>query len=327
MIIVTGGAGFLGSNMVAALAARGADVVVSDWLGQDDKWRNLASSRLHDLLSPPELPAFLAAHARAIEAVVHLGAISATTERDADRLVHSNIRLSLDLWEWCVRWNTPFLYASSAATYGDGAAGFADDSDEAALARLRPLNAYGWSKHVVDRRIAHDAAQRRATPQKWAGLKFFNVYGPNEYHKGAMRSVVHQIYPKVMAGEAVRLFRSHRPEYADGGQQRDFIYVKDCVAVMCWMLENPFPSGLYNLGSGTARTWLDLARAVFAAAGREAQIGFVDIPPELRERYQYFTEAPMARLRAAGYALPFHTLEDGVRDYIEAHLSRADPFA
>jgi len=326
-VVVTGGAGFIGSNIVGALAAAGREVVVADWLETGDKWRNLARHALRDLIRPDALLDWLRAHAGEVEAVVHMGAVSATTERDADRLAERNIRASLDLWTWCSGRQTPFVYASSAATYGDGQAGFDDDGAPAALARLRPLNAYGWSKHVVDRRIAEDVARGRPTPPKWAGLKFFNVYGPNEYHKGPMRSVVHQMYPKVAAGEPVTLFRSHNPAYPDGGQLRDFIYVKDCVAVVCWMLEHAFPSGLYNLGTGQARTWRDLAQAVFAAEGRPERIAFVDTPIEIRDRYQYFTQARMERLRAAGFSAPFHTLEDGVRDYVRSYLAAPDPYA
>jgi ADP-L-glycero-D-manno-heptose 6-epimerase len=324
MYIVTGGAGFIGSNIAASLAGDGADVVVVDWLEVGDKWRNLASTRLHDVVTPPELPAFLAKHRAVIQGIVHMGAISATTERDGDRLVSQNIRLTLDLWEWCTTHAVPFIYASSAATYGDGAAGFDDNWQGDALAALQPLNGYGWSKHFVDRRISHDVALGRPTPPKWAGLKFFNVYGPNEQHKGSMRSVVHQIYPKIAAGEAITLFRSHHPDYADGGQMRDFVYVKDCVAVIRWMLDQSFTPGIFNIGSGSARTWLDLAHAVYAAADKEPSISFIDIPEAIRDRYQYFTQANMTRLKAAGCGHNFTSLEDGVRDYVEGYLAPGD---
>jgi ADP-L-glycero-D-manno-heptose 6-epimerase len=326
-IIVTGGAGFIGSNIVAGLAENGARVVVVDWLEDGDKWKNLARHFVHDLIRPDAFYPWLAREHASIKAVVHMGAISATTERDGDKLVRENIRLTLDLWEWCARSEKPFIYASSAATYGDGSSGFDDDWSEAGLAKLVPLNGYGWSKHFVDRRISHDVANGCAQPPKWAGLKFFNVYGPNEYHKGPMRSVVHQIYPGVVRGEAVPLFKSHRPEYSDGGQFRDFIYVKDCVAVVEWMLSHPFPSGIYNIGTGEARTWLDLATAVFAAAGRDANIEFIDTPIEIRDRYQYFTQANMQRLRTSGCGVKFHTLEDGIRDYVSGFLSKDNPFA
>jgi ADP-L-glycero-D-manno-heptose 6-epimerase len=326
MILVTGGAGFIGSNIVSRLSALGRRVVVADWLGTGEKWRNLASARLHDLIAPPALWTFLEREGDGLEAIIHMGAISATTERCGDRLVEHNVRLTIDLWTWCARHGVAFIYASSAATYGDGAAGFEDDWSEAGLDRLKPLNGYGWSKHVADRRIAADVAAGRPQPPKWAGLKFFNVFGPHEAHKGPMRSVIHQIYPAVCAGEPVRLFKSHRPDYADGGQVRDFIYVKDAVEVIIWMLAATFPSGIYNLGSGQARSWLDLAHAVFASAGRPARIEFIDTPEDIRGAYQYFTQASMGRLRAAGCDVTFLSLEDAVEDYIKVHLSQTDPY-
>ncbi len=318
LLLVTGGAGFIGSAIAADLAARGARVVVCDWLGTDDKWRNLSRLALHDLIRPDALRPWLAAHADRLEAVVHMGAISATTERDGDRLVSENIRLTLDLWEWCAHTRTAFLYASSAATYGDGAEGFSDEDSPAALARLKPLNAYGWSKHLVDARIARDRAENRPEPPKWAGLKFFNVYGPGEAHKGPMRSVVLQVHEKVRDSGVVTLFRSHNPAYPDGGQKRDFVAVSDCAAVVAWMLEHDFPSGIYNLGTGQARTFLDLARAVFAAWGAPERIAFIDTPAEIRPRYQYFTEADLRRLRLAGCEHVFARLEQGVAAYVAA---------
>ena len=316
LTVVTGGAGFIGSNIVAALAARGKRVVVVDWLEVGDKWRNLAPAVLHDIVRPDAFMPWLAAHAGEVAGIVHMGAISATTERDGDRLVSENIRLTLDLWDWCAAQAVPFIYASSAATYGDGLEGFDDDGSSGALARLKPLNGYGWSKHVVDRRIALDVAQGRPAPPVWAGLKFFNVYGPHEAHKGPMRSVALQLYETLSAGGEVKLFRSHRPDYADGGQLRDFVYVADCVAVVLWMLEQPRLAGLYNMGTGQARSFLDLARAAFTAVGHKPEVHYIDTPEAIRDRYQYFTEAKMGRLRAAGYTAPFHSLEDGVAAYV-----------
>jgi ADP-L-glycero-D-manno-heptose 6-epimerase len=245
-----------------------------------------------------------------------MGAISATTERDGERLVSENIRLTLDLWEWCSDHKVPFVYASSAATYGDGLEGFDDDASSEALARLKPMNGYGWSKHAVDRRIAMDVAEGRQTPPVWAGLKFFNVYGPRETFKGDMRSVALKLYETLSTGGKATLFKSHNPNYADGGQLRDFVYVGDCVAVILWILEQKRFSGLYNLGTGQARSWLDLATAVFSAMGLPADITYVDMPEAIRDRYQYFTEARMARLRAAGYDAPFTSVEHGVAAYV-----------
>lgn len=254
LYVVTGGAGFIGSNLVAALAATGHDVVVCDWMRSDDRWRNLAKHELADLVSPQDLQPWLAVHKGQVDGIVHMGAISATTELDVDLITANNIRTTLDLLQWCTDNGTPFVYASSAATYGDGGAGFEDDFTCDSLARLRPLNAYGWSKHVIDRRIARLVQQSAALPPQWVGLKFFNVYGPNEYHKGSMKSVVAQNHARVAAGEALKLFRSYRKEYQDGGQLRDFIYVRDCVDVVIWLLDNQHVSGLFNLGTGKARS-------------------------------------------------------------------------
>jgi ADP-L-glycero-D-manno-heptose 6-epimerase len=256
MYLVTGGAGFIGSNLVAELAARAERVVVCDWLRHDDRWRNLAKHEIADLIAPESLSEWLGQKSRKLRAVLHMGAISATTETDVDLIVRNNIRLSLDLLEWCRQSGTPFIYASSAATYGNGDAGFDDEFSVEALARLRPLNAYGWSKHVVDRRIARQAQDGAGLPPQWVGLKFFNVYGPNEYHKGTMQSVVARNFAAVRSGEPMRLFRSYRQEYPDGGQLRDFIYVKDCVEVILWLLEHPQVCGLFNVGTGKARSWI-----------------------------------------------------------------------
>ena len=326
MILVTGGAGFIGSNIAAALAERGAEVAVCDRLGADDKWRNLAKHELADLVAPERALDWLDRHRARLTAIVHMGAISSTTETDADLIVDNNFRFSLALWDWCAAHGKRFIYASSAATYGDGAAGFDDVNTPAHLAKLRPLNAYGWSKHAFDRRVLRLVALHQPTPPQWAGLKFFNVYGPNEYHKGAMQSVIAQNFAAVAAGQPIRLFRSYRPDYADGGQQRDFIYVKDCVEVVLWLIDNPQVRGLYNLGTGKARSWLDLAHALFAALDRPPAVEFIDMPETLRPKYQYFTEAAMARLRNSGFVKPFTELEAGVADYVQTYLAAPDPY-
>jgi ADP-L-glycero-D-manno-heptose 6-epimerase len=327
MIVVTGGAGFIGSNLVAALEAAGSpDLVVCDRLGSDEKWRNLAKRELAAIVPPDGLFPFLDRHAGAIEAIFHLGAVSATTERDADLVISSNFTLSLALWEWCAAHGVRFIYASSAATYGGGAEGFDDDGAPAALARLRPLNAYGWSKHLFDRRVARLVERGAARPPQWAGLKFFNVYGPNEYHKGAMQSVVAQIYPRAASGQSCRLYSSHRAGIEDGGQQRDFVWVGDCVEMLLFLYRNERVSGLFNAGSGNARSFLDLASSVYRALGREPMIDYVDTPLELRAQYQYFTQARMGRLAASGYRKPATPLEEGVREYVQTYLAAADPF-
>ncbi len=327
LILVTGGAGFIGSNIVAGLCAQGDyDIAVCDRLRTADsgKRRNLSKHPIVDFIAPETLFDWLAAHRGEVEAVVHMGAVSSTTEADADLIVHTNFTLSKDLWNWCAGDDARLIYASSAATYGDGALGFEDADDLASLARLRPLNAYGWSKSLFDLYARREALRGHA-PTQWAGLKFFNVYGPNEHHKGGMKSVVAQIYPRAKAGETVTLFKSHNPDYADGGQLRDFIYVKDIEAVIAWLLARPV-SGLFNLGSGQARSFKDLAEATFRAAGHAPKIAYIDTPAAIRDQYQYFTEAKMERLRRAGYQAAFTTLEDGVAAYVAGYLGTADPY-
>ena len=325
MILLTGGAGFIGSCLNAALQRQGRDVTIVDRLGSDGKWRNLAHAPPQRLVPPEALDALLTRAGVAIEAVVHLGAISETTARDGDLVWSSNVALSQTLWSWCAAHGVPFLYASSAATYGaaDGPDGFSDDP--ALLDRLRPLNLYGWSKHAFDLWVRRQVAEGAPAPPHWAGLKFFNVYGPNEYHKGGMISVVKVKHDEVASGRPARLFRSDRPGLADGAQARDFVWVGDVVDVLCWLLDAHGANGLFNLGTGTARTYLDLAHAVCDAAGQPRAVAFVDMPEPLRGQYQSYTCADIGRLRDAGYAGQFTTLEEGVRRYV-ALLDSGDPY-
>jgi ADP-L-glycero-D-manno-heptose 6-epimerase len=326
MYLVTGGAGFIGSNIVAALSERDKEVVVCDWLRDDERWRNLAKHEISEIIEPETALAWLHRKGDRLRAVVHMGAISATTETNVDLIAARNIRATLELMEWCTGARVPLIFASSAATYGDGTQGFDDAFTRGSLAKLRPLNAYGWSKHVVDRRLARWVEAGAKLPPQWVGLKFFNVYGPNEYHKGSMQSVVAKNYSVVRDGQPLRLFRSYRAEYADGGQLRDFVYVRDCVDVVLWLLDNPQVSGLFNLGTGQSRSWLDLAKALFAATGRALAVEFIEMPPTLIEKYQYFTQARMDRLRSAGYQRPFTSLEEGVADYVRHYLAADDPY-
>jgi ADP-L-glycero-D-manno-heptose 6-epimerase len=325
MLLVTGGAGFIGSNLLAALNDAGrADVAVCDVLGSDGKWRNLAKRQLADVVPPAELMHWLAG--RRLEAVIHLGAISETTATDGDLVIDTNFRLSLKLLDWCTANATPLIYASSASTYGDGAQGFADDGTVAALKRLRPMNLYGWSKHLFDMAVADRFETADKMPPQWAGLKFFNVFGPNEYHKGAMASVLARRFDDVKAGRPVQLFKSHRDGIADGDQRRDFIYVDDVVRVMMWLLSRRSVSGLFNVGSGAARSFRDLMQAAYAALGARPNIEYIDMPEQIRGSYQYFTEASVDRLRAAGYNGGFTPLEDAVGAYVRGFLDQTDRY-
>ncbi len=323
MIMVTGGAGFIGSVLHAALVARGMETVIVDRLGSGGKWRNLARHPPARLLPPDALDGFLASYPP-LEAIVHLGAVSETTARDADFAWASNVELPLRLWRWCANRGVRLLYASSAATYGDGSAGFEDGLE--GVRRLRPLNLYGWTKQAFDLAVARMLERGEPRPPQWAGLKFFNVFGPNEYHKASMVSVVKVKYDELAAGGPATLFRSDRSDVADGAQRRDFVWVGDVADVILWLLDTPGVSGLFNVGTGTARTYLDLAHAVCDAAGAGRQVQFVDIPEPLRGQYQSFTEARMERLRAAGYTAPFTPLEEGIRRYVQDHLMQPDPY-
>ena len=325
MYVVTGGAGFIGSNILAGLEAAGAGpVAVVDRLGSDDKWRNIAKRELADVVTPENALRFLDAYAGKVEAVIHMGAISSTVETDVDALVRENFHLSMGLWQWCAQHGKRLVYASSAATYGDGSQGFRDDDSPEALAKLKPLNAYGWSKHLFDRRVARMVAAGEAAPPQWAGLKFFNVYGPNEYHKGGQKSVIAHIFPTAREYRAVRLFKSHHPDYPDGGQMRDFVWVDDCVAMTLALLKAPKVSGIYNCGTGKARSFADLAKAVFAALGQTPQIKYVATPAAIRDRYQYFTQAETSR--SAKIFDAWTPLEEGVARYVRDYLNADDPY-
>lgn len=325
MLLVTGGAGFIGSNVVAALNDSGrSDVVVCDLLGSDGKWRNLAKRQLVDIVPPAELPGWL--NGRKLDAVIHLGAISETTATDGDLVIETNFRFSMRLLDWCTANAVPLIYASSAATYGDGAEGFDDDASLPALKKLRPMNLYGWSKQLFDLAVAGRAANGDPLPPQWAGLKFFNVFGPNEYHKGTMMSVLARRFDDVKAGRVVQLFKSHRDGIADGDQRRDFIYVDDVVRVVMWLLATPSVSGLFNVGTGRARSFRDLMLAAYAAIGAKPNIEYVEMPESIRGAYQYFTESKVDRLHRAGYNGGFTTLEDAVKTYVADYLNRPDRF-
>jgi ADP-L-glycero-D-manno-heptose 6-epimerase len=326
MYVITGGAGFIGSAMIWKLNSLGFDdILVVDNLGVSEKWRNLVKRRyaeyMHrdvflDLIRQDALKEATGKEARAI---VHMGACSSTTERDADFLMRNNLAYSKALCLYALKKKIRFINASSAATYGNGSLGFNDDAS--GLDALRPLNIYGYSKHLFDL-----WAHREGLLDSIVSLKFFNVYGPNEQHKGDMRSVVNKAFHQIRESGVLRLFRSDHPDYGDGGQMRDFVHVKDCADILWWLLENPQACGLYNVGSGAARTWNDLGRAVFAAMDLPAGIEYIAMPAQLAGKYQNFTRARMDRLAAAGYAAPPRSLEQGVADYVRGYLLGPDPY-
>ena len=322
-VLVTGGAGFIGSGLVWGLNRRGCDnVVVCDILGTTDKWRNLTPLRFTDYVEAADLlPRLQAGTLGKFDLVLHMGACSATTERDATYLAKNNFEFTKDLANWALANKVRFVYASSAATYGDGSAGMEDD--ESKLDTLRPLNMYGYSKHLFD---LH--AKRGGFLNRMVGLKFFNVFGPNEDHKGDMRSLVHKSFAQVQAKGVIQLFESYRKEYKNGEQKRDFLYVKDCVTMTLHLAATPRANGLFNIGSGQARTWIDLSQAVFAALKKKPVIKFIEMPPAIRDKYQYFTQANLLRLRGTGYVASVTTLENAVYDYVRKYLvpdKRLDP--
>lgn len=315
MIIVTGAAGFIGSCVVSHLNRNGEnDIIAVDVLRTNDKWKNLRHLSFNDYLDRERLLPFLE-NAKNVRAIIHLGACSATTERDAYYLMENNYRYTLQLAQYALKNNIRFIYASSAATYGMGEQGY--DDDESQIHLLRPMNMYGYSKQVFDLK-----ARREGWLKKIVGLKFFNVYGPNEYFKGDMSSVVFKAFNQIKEKGYVRLFKSHRPDFKDGEQLRDFIYVKDVLEVIMFFLNHPEINGLYNVGTGKARTFKDLVSATFSAMNLEPKIEYFDMPPELRDRYQYFTEARMDKLRKAGFSKDFHSLEEGIKDYVQNYLMK-----
>ena len=315
MIVVTGAAGFIGSALVGELLRQGwQDIVAVDDFSRPDKAPNLEGKTLSAKVDRKEFHDWLDANQQLVQFIFHLGARTDTTEFDTAIFDELNLHYSQEVWKRCVKYGIPLVYASSAATYGAGEHGYDDDHD--LIAKLKPLNPYGESKNDFDQWALAQAEK----PYFWAGLKFFNVYGPNEYYKGRMASVVLHAFRQIRDTGGMKLFRSHRPDYKDGEQLRDFVYVKDVCDVCLFLMEHRKHSGIYNLGSGKARTFLDLARAVFAALGKDEKIEFIDTPADIRDKYQYYTEANMAKLKGIGYDKPFTSLEEGVGDYVTDYL-------
>lgn len=322
MYVVTGGAGFIGSAVVSRLNQEGInDIIIVDHLATSAKWENLIGKDYHDYIPKDEFLGQLedGRFKARITAVIHMGACSSTTEDDGDYLMSNNFKYSVRLAQYCTDNNARFIYASSAATYGDGNKGYSDDDRE--QASFRPLNRYGYSKQLFDLWVL-----RNGFEDEVAGLKFFNVYGPNEYHKQDMCSVINKAYHQIKSEGTVKLFKSYKSDYLDGEQKRDFIYVKDCVDVIWWLLEHDDVNGIFNLGTGEARTWNDLVKATFGALELEPNIEYIDMPEKLRNQYQYFTQAEMDKLRRAGYDRPIQSLEDGVRDYVVNYLEQPIPY-
>jgi len=329
MIVITGGAGMIGSIMAWHLNNKlgRQDLVIVDRITHENQWQNLVHRHYAEYLDKDQLFEFLEDNDD-ITAVIHMGAISATTERDFNKLVADNMHYSQDLWSWCAEYDVPFFYASSAATYGGGEQGYADASIE----NLRPLNGYGYSKHFFDQWVLQQVAQKQITPPAWAGFKFFNVYGPNEYHKERMASVAYHTFNQFKETGTMRLFKGTKAGVEDGMQLRDFVYVKDVADVMGFFLEaalknKPVASAIYNIGTGQARSFKDLATNVMTSMTREPNITYIDMPQDLQGKYQYFTQAEMQKLRQAGYKKPFTTLEEGVKDYVQNYLMQEDPYA
>lgn len=316
MYIVTGGAGFIGSCVVRTLNDAGIeDIVIVDNIASTDKWMNMRNKKYLRYVHKSQLLAELSTFEN-VQAIIHMGACSSTTEKDFDYLWNNNFEFTKALWNYCAEKQTSFIYASSAATYGDGEQGFDDRMD---IDLLRPLNGYGYSKQLFDQWVKHQAT---VYPKQYVGLKFFNVYGPNEYYKGSMASMIFHGFNQIKKDGEIRLFKSCNLKYEDGGQLRDFIYVKDICSVIKWFLDNPKKNGLYNLGTGRAQSFRDLAVATFHALDLEPNIRYIEMPGHLKNKYQYYTKAEMSKLKEAGYDMPFADLEEGAKDYVVNHLCK-----
>ncbi|MGM0509278.1 MAG: ADP-glyceromanno-heptose 6-epimerase [Fusobacteriota bacterium] len=321
MILVTGAAGFIGSAIVWGLNEQGIeDIIVSDKFHKKDKWLNLVKRDIYDWVDRENLFEYLEKEENDIEAIIHMGACSATTEKDVDFLMSNNYEYSKKLWKFCAKKQIKYIYASSAATYGSGELGYDDKKD---ISKLKPLNPYGYSKHLFDMW----AKKQELKPSQWFGLKFFNVYGPNEYHKGRMASVIHHTYYQAKDTGEMKLFKSHKKEYKNGEQLRDFVYVKDVINVINFLLNNEdLSSTILNVGTGEARSFKDLAKATMESMGIEPNIEYIDMPVDIRDKYQYYTKAKMEKLKEMGYKKEFYSLEQGIKDYVQNYLMKEDKY-
>jgi ADP-L-glycero-D-manno-heptose 6-epimerase len=328
MVVITGGAGMIGSMIAWHFNTKlnQDDIVIVDDITHEEQWQNLVQRRYVTYLDKEQLFDWLYDNDD-VTAIIHMGAISATTERDFNKLVDANIQYSQYLWQWCAENKIPFFYASSAATYGSGVQGYDDASTE----KLRPLNGYGYSKHFFDQWVLRQVTEKRPCPPNWAGFKFFNVYGPNEYHKGRMASVAFHTFNQFSETGTMKLFKGTKEGVEDGMQMRDFVYVKDAASILCHfystaLSSKPTANGIYNVGTGIARSFKDLATNVMTSMGREPDITYIDMPADLKGKYQYFTEANIRKLRAAGYNQSFYSLEEGVKDYVQNYLMQEDQY-
>ena len=319
MYLVTGGTGFIGSNIANALSSSGQKVVICDYLISGIQMNNVSSSKISDFITIKDLPKFLKNNEN-IEFIIHMGANSSTIERAGNLIWKQNVLSTLNLWNYCTLKKIKFLYASSASTYGNGTKGFRDNDNLQDLYSLQPLNLYGWTKYISDYRMAVMALNKLSPPQ-WIGLKFFNVFGPNEYHKGDMRSVILKAFEEYKEKGSITLFKSHNKNYNDGEQMRDFIYINDCIKVILWLINKDKLSGIFNCGTGKAKSFLDLSNAIFSSLNKKPNVNFIDTPKEIRKNYQYFTQADMTKLLYSGYKSEFYSLESGIKDYIQKYLS------
>ena len=327
MYVITGGAGFLGSNLAAGIEEREmGEITIVDRFQTDNRWRNIAKRSLREIVFPEKLFEYLDKYAERVDAVVHIDYSGFTDENDIDALIEERVHLTFRLWSWCAEHQKPFFYDSTAGVYGDGSLGFKDDDSAEALAKLRPLSAKAWTKLFLDRKIVDTINRGDPAPPQWIGLRCFNLYGPNEYHNTSHQSIIARIFNAAKNGKLFPLYKSESPDCKDGEQKRDFMWVKDTVDVILWLMNHREISGVFNVGTGQARTYADAVKAVYEAMGKKPEMDFMDMPAEAKGQYQYFTQADVRKLRTAGYTESFTSLEEGVSRYVRDYLEQSDPY-